>query len=99
MIVRETLNFERGQDPKRSMSIGRVARIKAWFDSVGVSPESYTIDKNFNIRIIKDLFLSNTPLTSLPEGLSVGRNLYLNNTQLTSLPEDLVVKGRIFKDF
>ena len=26
MIVRESLNFERGQDPKRSMSIGRVAQ-------------------------------------------------------------------------
>ena len=40
-----------------------------------------------------DLDLSNTPITSLPQGLTVGGSLYLYNTKITSLPKDLKVGG------
>ena len=40
-----------------------------------------------------NLNLSNTPITSLPSGLSVEGNLTLNHTKITSLPSDLKVGG------
>jgi hypothetical protein len=43
-----------------------------------------------------DLGLSNTPITSLPDGLVVGRSLYLRNTPITTLPVGLVVGGRLY---
>ena len=41
------------------------------------------------------LDLSDTQITSLPEGLTVGGSLYLRNTQITSLPEGLTVGGSL----
>ena len=40
-----------------------------------------------------DLDLGNTPITSLPDNLSVRGNLYLYNTPITSLPNNLKVGG------
>ena len=40
-----------------------------------------------------DLYLRNTQITSLPEGLKVGGSLYLRNTPITSLPKGLTVGG------
>ena len=40
-----------------------------------------------------DLDLSNTPITSLPQGLKVGGDLDLHHTPITSLPQDLEVRG------
>jgi hypothetical protein len=43
----------------------------------------------------KSLFLSDTKITSLPEGLKVGSNLGLGNTNITSLPKGLKVGGNL----
>ena len=43
-----------------------------------------------------DLDLSDTPITSLPNGLNVGGNLDLSNTKITSLPNDLQVGGYLY---
>lgn len=43
------------------------------------------------------LYLRNTPITSLPDGLSVGGSLYLRGTPITSLPDGLSVGGRIYR--
>jgi hypothetical protein len=44
-----------------------------------------------------DIILSGTPLPSLPEGLTVGRDLMLNNaTRMTTLPKRLHVKRHLF---
>ena len=40
-----------------------------------------------------DLYLSGTPITSLPEGLTVAGDLDLSGTPITSLPEGLTVGG------
>ncbi len=40
-----------------------------------------------------DLYLSYTPITSLPDNLHVGGNLDLAGTQITSLPDNLHVGG------
>lgn len=42
-----------------------------------------------------DLDLSDTPITSLPKGLTVGGHLYLSRKQITSLPEGLTVGGSL----
>lgn len=61
--------------------------------------------KNYNIALQKkiqeyikngskgNLDLSNTTITSLPEGLKVGGHLNLNDTRITSLPKGLTVDG------
>jgi hypothetical protein len=40
-----------------------------------------------------NLNLSNTPITSLPNNLTVGGNLDLENTPITSLPKNLTIGG------
>ena len=40
-----------------------------------------------------DLDLQGTPITSLPDGLTVGGNLDLDGTPITSLPDGLTVGG------
>ena len=42
-----------------------------------------------------NLYLSETPITSLPEGLTVGGWLDLRGTQITSLPDGLTVAGNL----
>ena len=61
--------------------------------------------KNYQIAIQKkvqqymkdggkgDLYLRDTPITSLPSGLSVGSNLDLEGSEITSLPSGLTVGG------
>ncbi len=47
-----------------------------------------------NNKIVEgDLNLQKSPLTNLPDGLSVKGGLYLRNSQITSLPEGLSVEG------
>ena len=41
----------------------------------------------------ESLYLRDTGITSLPEGLTVGESLYLRDTGITSLPEGLAVGG------
>ena len=43
-----------------------------------------------------DLDLSNTPITKLPDNLTVGGSLYLSNTPITSLPDNLTVGGSLW---
>ena len=42
-----------------------------------------------------DLYLSNTPITSLPDNLEVGGDLSLRNTQIKELPNNLKVGGNL----
>ena len=43
-----------------------------------------------------DLDLSGTPITSLPQGLTVGGYLNLSNTSITSLPQGLKVDDGLY---
>jgi hypothetical protein len=43
-----------------------------------------------------ELDLNNTPITSLPNNLSVGGDLYLYSTKITSLPDNLQVGGGLY---
>ena len=42
-----------------------------------------------------NLDLRGTPITSLPQGLTVGGSLHLDNTSITSIPQDLEVGGSL----
>jgi len=55
----------------------------------------YTLEKLNKIMEDNDgdLDLSVTPITSLPEGLTIGGSLYLSKTPITSLPKGLKVGG------
>jgi hypothetical protein len=43
-----------------------------------------------------NLYLTNTPITSLPDDLQVGGSLNLKNASITSLPEGLEVEGDLY---
>lgn len=49
-----------------------------------------------NLKVGGDLYLRNTPITSLPDGLQVGGYLYLRDTPITSLPDNLQVGGDLY---
>jgi hypothetical protein len=48
------------------------------------------------LQVGKNLSVSNTKITSLPQGLQVGEMLYLRSTSITSLPPDLKVGRHIW---
>ncbi|HPI81825.1 MAG TPA: hypothetical protein PK122_01130 [Candidatus Paceibacterota bacterium] len=89
--LNESLNFERGLDPKHSMKIGKRGLIIKWFSDLGIDESRYEILPDLSIKVNGNLDLSNTPITSLPDNLTIGGDLYLRNTQITSLPDNLTV--------
>lgn len=52
-LVQESLNevnFERGQDPKRSMGIGKKTQIEAELEKIGIDPDSVEITDNLILK-------------------------------------------------
>ena len=47
-------------------------------------------------KVIGDLDLDGTPITALPDNLTVHGNLYLDGTKITSLPDNLKVSGNLY---
>ena len=89
-LVRENINFERGQNPKHSIGIGKKAQIDKWFEE-WVPDVEYVINSDLSIEVEGRLNLRDTPITSLPDNLSVEGYLSLKNTKITSLPDNLSV--------
>ena len=99
-LVREHINeISLGGSHLERMGVGWKTSIKRWFDAAGISVKDYVINDDLTINVIGNLDLRGTPITSLPDNLSVGGGLDLRGTQITSLPKDLKVKGTIYKDF
>ena len=90
--IYEIIDFERGQDPKSSIGIGRKALIEKWFRT-WASDAEYMIDDDLNIYVRGDLWLRRTQITELPDNLRVGGSLDLAETQITKLPDNLSVGG------
>ena len=88
--------FERGGDPYRKLGVGKIALIKKWFNDLDISSDRYTIDKDFNINVGRNLFLRGSKITSFLDNLRVGGWLDLNGTNITSLPDNLSVGGSLF---
>ena len=95
-IVRESIEFERGLEPKQALSLGKRALIKKWFDDLGYGPEKYTINSDLSIEVEGSLDLLGTNITSLPDNLSVEGYLDLNRTKITSLPDKLSVGRNLY---
>ena len=49
-------------------------------------------------KVIGDLDLDGTPITALPDNLTVHGNLYLDGTPITALPDNLTVHGTLDLD-
>ena len=47
-------------------------------------------------KVIGELDLTDTSITSLPDNLSVKGDLYLSDTPIKSLPDNLRVKGNLY---
>ena len=98
-LVKEHIyeKFQEESDPISDMGIGQRALIKKWFDSVGIPEYVYTIDKNLNIHVKGNLYLSlrGTKITELPDNLSVEGYLDLKGTKITKLPDNLKVGGSL----
>ena len=92
-LVREHINeISLGGSHLERMGVGMKASIKKWFDAAGVSPRNYKINDDLSIDVIGNLYLTGTPITSLPDNLSVKGSLDLRGTQITSLPDNLSVE-------
>jgi hypothetical protein len=94
-LTPETLNaqLEAIGDPKKQE--------KALYDLLG--NKTFLQKKetaNFAIlklsKMSKDLDLSYTLITTLPDNLTVGGGLYLSNTSITTLPDNLKVGGSLY---
>ena len=64
-LVKESLSFERGQGPKASMGVGKIAQINGWLDKMGV--KNYTINNDFTIDVDGNVILDHTNLAQFPE--------------------------------
>jgi hypothetical protein len=65
---------------------------------VGINGERYTLSQFMgmkNLHVRGYLFLSGSPITSLPEGLNVGGSLDLRGSKIISLPKSLKVGGSL----
>jgi len=89
----ESIEFERGIEPKQALSLGKKALIKKWFDDLGIPSSQYTINVDLSIKVKGRLDLEGANITSLPDNLSVERWLDLKRTNITSLPDNLSVGG------
>ena len=84
------MNFERGQDPKEALNIGKKASIEKWFEE-WAPMIGYTINQDLSIDVAGWIDLSNTKVTSLPDNLNVIWGLDLSDTSIASLPDNLRV--------
>ena len=70
-LVKESLSFERGQSPKASMGVGKIAQIKAWLDEMEVA--NYTINDDFTIDVNKTVILQHRDLKEFPSFIKFGK--------------------------
>ena len=70
-LIRQSLSFERGQSPKFSMGVGKIAQIKAWLDEMRV--KNYIINDDFTIDIKDDVNLSYNNLIKFLDFIKFGK--------------------------
>jgi len=91
-FLKESIEFERGIEPREAMKIGKKAQIEKWFDDLGNI--NYKIEVDLSIIVEETLNLYDKKnVTSLPENLQVNGNMDLEGTNITRLPENLTVRG------
>jgi hypothetical protein len=85
-LVKESISFQRGIDPKVSLGIGQVDLIKKWLDEMGV--KNYIINNDMTIDANGAVDLDYKNLSSFPEYIRFNKvegSFYCDNNNLTSL--------------
>lgn len=67
------MDFERGQEPKKSMGIGQEALIIKWLNQIGLKEKDYKIYDDYAIDIEGDLILRNLGLKELPPEINFNK--------------------------
>ena len=60
-----TQSFQRGIDPKRAMTIGRIALIKEWLDNHKI--KNFTVNEDFTIDVGGDVWLEGYHLNDVAQ--------------------------------
>ena len=84
--LNEVMGFERSDDIKVSLQLGKRVPIVKWLDTMGV--ENYTINPDWTIDVIGDVKLSYKNLIEFPDYIkfnNVSGDFGCSNNQLTSL--------------
>ena len=85
-FVNEVMGFERSDDIKVSLQLGKRARIVTWLDTMGV--KNYTINPDWTIDVKGYVYLDYKNLTEFPDYIkfnNVSGGFYCSKNQLTSL--------------
>jgi hypothetical protein len=80
------MNFERSDDIKVSLQLGKRALIMKWLDTMGV--KNYTINPDLTIDVKGNVDLSDKKLTEFPDYIKFNNiygHFYCQTNQLTSL--------------
>jgi len=96
-MVPESIDFERGIEPKDAMKIGKKTQIEQWFDNLGINKSNYSINKDFRVTVNTSLELRREDITYFPmENLAVSGDLLLTgNSNLSKLPNNLEIAGSL----
>jgi hypothetical protein len=93
--VNESMEFQRGEDPRLTMDIGFHSQVRNWFQEHGISsdPEDnlyveYRINKNGTIDVLEDISLSDLNIEDFPYFIKFGTifgSFYVSQNIFTSL--------------
>ena len=88
-LVRENLNFTRGENPMDELNIGKDFLIKRWMSSIGLyENEDYKINEDGTLDVFEDINLSGLGLEELPEYINfnkVYKNFYAKHNNWKTL--------------
>ncbi|MDD5649227.1 MAG: hypothetical protein PHF86_02235 [Candidatus Nanoarchaeia archaeon] len=88
-LVRENLNFTRGENPMDELNIGKDFLIKKWMFSIGLyENDDYKINEDGTLDVFEDINLSGLGLEELPEYINfnkVYKNFYAKHNNWKSL--------------
>jgi hypothetical protein len=93
-FLKESIEFERGIEPKDAMKIGKKAQIEKWFNDRGISPNDYEILDDLSVIIDRDLDLYHRKnVTYFPtNNMTIKGCLDLDGTDVSELPDILIVR-------
>lgn len=56
--IKESINFERGIDPKHAMGLGKMKKIQEWMNEIGIGVRNYKVNPDFTIFTDMDVILT-----------------------------------------
>lgn len=104
--VYESLDFERGRDPKEVMNIGKIQEIRNWLETFRLDGRSEIIptDHGYEVVVNGGITFSksgpnetypNTPTTFPMDTLKIIGSFYMDRSAFTNLPRVLQVTGNL----